>query len=200
VSPSKSKRPPVKILIFPAILRRLRKIGIHLEPFFTVREGGQILPTKSSNFRFDFLAENDFEALVEFSRSEERQVLRSWLDQGKRCFVAWDGSRMIANMWCDFEEFNFPPNYRRLDEDEVYLFAAFAHPDYRGQNLAPQMRNRCYAALRSLGRSRFYSYTDYFNVPARRFKEKLGARNETLRLYVRLFGRWSRTITLRTYR
>jgi GNAT superfamily N-acetyltransferase len=200
VSPNKAKGPPVRFRIFPAILRRLRKIGIHLEPFFTVREGEHRLPIQDSKFRFDFLAENEFEALVEFSQSEGRQVIRSWLDEGKRCFVAWDGPRLIACTWCDFEEFNFPPNYRRLDSDEVYLFAAVAHPDYRGQNLAPQMRNRCYEALRESGRSRFLSYTDYFNVPARRFKEKLGARNEALRLYVRLFGKWSRTVTLRHFR
>jgi len=136
---------------------------------------------------------------MKFEGSPDPELIRTWLDEGKKCFAAWDGPRLVANMWCDFEEFNYPPNYRRLNDDEVYLFAAFSHPDYRGQNLAPNMRLHCYDTLQELGRHSFLSYTDYFNVAARRFKEKLGARNEMLRLYVCLFGRWSRTFTLRTY-
>ena len=102
-------------------------------------------------------------------------------------------------MWCDPNEFNYPPNYRKLDDDEVYLFAAFSNPDYRGQGLAPLMRSAGYAALRNRGKSRFYSYTEFFNTPARRFKEQLGERNELLRLHIDLFGKWSKTMTLRRY-
>lgn len=201
VSQHKSKGQPVRIRIMPAILRRLEKVGIDLEPFFTVREGEvtEALPAGNDKFRFDFLRKNDFAALVEFSHTESPDVFQSWLNEGKRCFGVWDGPKLIANMWCDFKEFNYQPNYRRLQDDEVYLFAAFAHPDYRGQNLAPRMRMHCYEALRAMGKSKFYSYTDYFNTPARHFKEKLGARNEMLRLYICLFRRWSRTLTLRLY-
>lgn len=185
----------------PAILRRLRKIGLHIEPFYTVLEGStekeQML--LNARFRFGFVSAQEFDALAEFEQSESRGTLRKWLDEGKRCYAVWDGDRLIANMWCDFEEFSYAPNYRRLGSDEVYLFAAYSHPDYRGQSLAPTMRLRCYEALTELGISRFYSYTEFFNAAARRFKEKLGARNEELRLHVCLFGRWSSTITLRHY-
>lgn len=196
-----SKGQPVRIRVFPAILRRLGRMGMRLEPFFTVREGEfqQPLKTADSDFRFSFVDEDEFETVVEFERTVDRQTLRSWLDEGRRCFAVWDGPRMVASMWCDFQEYSFAPNYRLLDVDEVYLFAAYAHPDYRGHNIAPQMRLRCYEALREMGKSRFYSYTDYFNVAARRFKEKLGARNELLRLHIRLVDRWSRTFTLRQY-
>ena len=61
------------------------------------------------------------------------------------------------------------------------------------------MRAKGYAALRKMGRSRFYSYTDFLNTPARRFKLKLGARNLALRLHLGLFGKWSKTVTLRRY-
>ncbi|MDH3275155.1 MAG: hypothetical protein OEM64_10230 [Gammaproteobacteria bacterium] len=61
------------------------------------------------------------------------------------------------------------------------------------------MRAKSYAALRELGRNKFYSYTDFFNTAARRFKVKLGARNELLRMHVELFGKWSKTLTLRRY-
>ena len=102
-------------------------------------------------------------------------------------------------MWCDLDEFSHPPNYRKLANDEVYLFAAFADPKYRGQGLAPLMRTAGYAALREMGRNKFYSYTDFFNTAARRFKAKLGARDEALRVHLVLFEKWSRTLTLRRY-
>ncbi len=191
----------MRVRLVPAILRRLRKIGLHIEPFYTVLEGStekeQML--LNARFRFGFIAEEEFDALADFEQSEPRGTLRRWLAEGKRCYAVWDGERLIANMWCDFKEFSYGPNYRRLKSNEVYLFAAYSHPDYRGQSLAPTMRLRCYEALSEMGLSRFYSYTEFFNAAARRFKEKLGARNEELRLHVCLFERWSRTITLRHY-
>lgn len=201
MSQRKSKGPSVRARFVPAILRRLRKIGFHIEPFFTVLEGSKEKEQMvlNADFRFAFITDAEFDALVEFEETESRQTLRKWLDEGKRCYAVWDGPRLIANMWCDFSEFSYAPNFRALDNDEVYLFAAYSHPDYRGQSLAPTMRLRCYETLRELGKSRFYSYTEFFNAAARRFKEKLGARNEALRLHVCLFGRWSRTMTLRRY-
>jgi len=185
----------------PAVLRRLNNVGIHLEPFFTVREG-EARPElgDTGNFRFDFVTEDEFETLNTFIKTDDRSTLRAWLDAGRRCFAVWDGNRLIATMWCDFDEFSFAPNYRKLADDEVYLYQAYSDPSYRGQNVAPNMRLRCYAALRALGRRRFYSYTQFYNAAARRFKMKLGAQNEQLRIHCCLFGRWSNTVTLRTYK
>jgi len=196
----KRKKAPFSARIMPAVLRQLENVGVHLEPFFTVREGESHTELGDTDkFRFDFIAEDEFDSLVAFERIVDRSTLRAWLDSGKRCFAVWDNDKLIATMWCDFDEYNFAPNYRQLAADEVYLYAAYSDPSYRGQNIAPKMRLQCYAALRELGCSRFYSYTQYFNVAARRFKLKLGARNEELRFYYCLFGRWSNTVTLRTY-
>jgi hypothetical protein len=65
--------------------------------------------------------------------------------------------------------------------------------------LTPFMRQQCYAALRARGRDSFYSYSDYFNAASRRFKKKLGAVDESLFVHVTLFGRLTRTFTLRRY-
>ena len=196
-----AKSKPVKARIFRAVLRRLRSAGLHVEPFFTVHEGksDQPLPPSTDTFTFGFLGAADFDELVQFERSESRNTLKAWIDDGKRCFAARHGGKLAATMWCDFQEFNFQPHYRQLQDDEVYLFAAYAHPDYRGMNLAPNLRMSCYQALREIGYTRFCSYTEYFNVAARRFKQKLGAENEQLRLHVCLFDRWCRTFTLCDY-
>ncbi len=46
-------------------------------------------------------------------------------------------------------------------------------------------------------RSIFYSHTHYFNLAARRFKAKLGATDEALRVHVRLGSGAGKTLTLR---
>ncbi len=198
---SNGKHKSIRRRVLPGILRRLRKIGVEITPFLTVLEGhiDSQLPTPSSKFRFGFVPEEEVSSLAELDKAQSLAKIERWLSEGKLCYGAWDGSGLAAKMWCDFTEFNFPPNRRALEDDEVYLFAAYSHPDYRGQGLAPNLRLHAYTALRELGRSRFYSYTDYFNDSARRFKEKLSARNDELRLHVRLFGGWSRTFTLRKY-
>ena len=98
-------------------------------------------------------------------------------------------------MWCDLDEFYHPTRDEKLERDQAYLLVAYVDPDYRGQGLAPQMRAAGYDALRELGRHRFYSYSRFFNAAARRFKEKLGAREEGLRIHFRWFGRWSSCVT-----
>lgn len=196
---AKSRHLPARIV--QGLFRRLKKIGVTIELFITVREGEDsgatvVIPDQ---FRPDFLGAENIDELLRLDRTSERQELETWLQKGILCFGVWDQSRLVAKMWCDPNEYNFPPNYRELDADEVYLFAAFSDPGCRGQGLAPLMRSAGYAALRVKGKNRFYSYTDFFNTPARRFKEKLGARNEHLRLHIGLFGKWSKTMTLRRY-
>lgn len=202
MSQSKIYRRTLRSRIFPAILRRLKSIGLEIIPFINVREGVVDVPAISSgeNFRFEFLSEDDIELLVDMGPNGGVERMRQWMQDGKLCFGAWQGQRLAAKMWCDLKVCNHKPSYRLLDDDEVYLFAAFSHPDFRGQNLAPLTRVKCYESLRELGRTKFYSFTDYFNLPARRFKKKLGAVDEAVMLYVSLFQRWSRTFTLKTYR
>ncbi|MGI9262483.1 MAG: GNAT family N-acetyltransferase, partial [Woeseiaceae bacterium] len=103
-------------------------------------------------------------------------------------------------MWCDPDEMYHPIEAKRLEADEVYLQMAYVDPDYRGQNIAPLMRIAGYEALREIGKTRFYSYSMYENTRARRFKEKLGARSESLTIHVRWFGKWSicRTFPMRS--
>ncbi|MDA0678950.1 MAG: hypothetical protein O3A13_08330 [Proteobacteria bacterium] len=197
----KSIRLPLRARIAPAILRRAKWIGFTIDPFITVSEGESACDSKSTAYEFEyrFITRDEIPLLVNFSPNGGLKKMQSAWDDGKKCYTAWDGQRLAAKMWCDFREYNFRPNYRLLEDDEVYLYAAHTHPDYRGSNLAPELRLRCYDSLRKLGRTRFYSVTVYYNSAARRFKEKIGARNELLRLHISLFGRWSKTITLKKY-
>jgi hypothetical protein len=71
---------------------------------------------------------------------------------------------------------------------------------YRGRNLAPFLRYAVYEHLNRSGHTKLYSITEYFNTPAVKFKEKLGARQLKLGLCVRFFNRWKWGITLKKNR
>ena len=184
------------------ILRRLRWVGLGIELFITVREGEKPVEVSAppETIRFVLLSASDIADLVRLDPGTDEPKVARWFEEGKLCYGIRDDGRLIARMWVDLEEFNYPPARRRLAPNEAYLFAAYIDPGYRGQNLAPLLRAHCYESLEQRGRSRLCSYTDYFNTPARRFKLKLGARDEALKMRVELFGRWATTVTLRSYR
>ena len=196
---AKKRHFPARVLF--GALSRMRKLGVRIEPFLVVREAEESVevPVSPETFRFGYLDANGIDELLRLEPSVDREELVVWFSAGKRCYGVWDSSRLVAKMWCDLDEFSYPPNFRKLENDEAYIYAAFTDPEYRGMSLAPMMRANCYNSLRAMGRNRLYSYTDYFNTPARRFKLKLGARDECLRLHLQLFGKWSSTITLRKY-
>lgn len=181
------------------LLRALKWLGINIDLLIIVREGEMPLENTQpiGAYDFDILTPADIEELVRLEPGTEPEELEKWFREGKRCYGLRDKSRLIAKMWCDFDEFYHPTSPYKLAADEVYLFLAYVDPDYRGQGLATLMRAMSYAALREMGRSKFYSYSRYFNTGARRFKAKLGAREEGLRIHTRLFGKWSKTLTFR---
>ena len=191
--------PPRELLprVTAAVLRRLEVIGIVIRPFVVVREG-VVAASIATHPRFvgGFVDETDLPELVRRG-STNADVCRDRLRRGQLCYAVKDGPRIVAKMWCDLAEINFVPMRRPLAPNEAYLYAAFTDPEVRGQNLAPLMREHCYAALRARGRDVFWSYSDFFNAPARRFKEKLGAVETALGIYVSLFGRLGRTFILR---
>jgi ribosomal protein S18 acetylase RimI-like enzyme len=198
VNRRRSNRSP----LLGGLLNRLTRVGIRIHPFLVVREGDATAGTTVSSdprLTCGFIDADDIAELVRVEPGVDAAKCGDRLRRGLLCYAVKDERRIVAKMWCDLEAFNFPPNYQRLENHEAYLFGAYTDPSYRGQNLAPMMRLNCYAALRAIGRDSFLSYTDYFNVAARRFKQKLGAVEESLRVHVIVFGRFSRSFTLRRY-
>lgn len=185
--------------ILAAFLRAMSWIGVRVDLLVIVREGETPIDVSQppDDYIYDFISVADIEELYRLDPENDRETLATWFQQGKLCFGIRDNKRLIAKMWCDLNEFYHPTHPHMLSADEAYLFLAYVDPDYRGQNLAPKMRAASYAALSGMGRSRFYSYSRYFNSAARRFKTKLGAREEGLRLHFRLFSKWSKSLTFR---
>ncbi len=138
----------------------------------------------------------------EFFGPEEMKVIRaipgrewctedkllSFLDEGKKCFGVKCQGQIAAFNWFYLEEGNCRLRRFRLEDSEVYLFDMYTMKTFRGRGIAPSLRYETYKVLRKMGRSKFYSISDFFNIPSIRFKEKLGSRFLELCLYVRLFG------------
>jgi GNAT superfamily N-acetyltransferase len=198
----KARRAPLSHRIAAALLYRLWQLGIRLRPLIETREDARPLPpapTPQQEFAFVQPTEADIEELVALGSESNREEMLQWLRGGKLCFGLRDGANLVANMWCDLDEVNFAPVWRKLAGDEAYLFAAYTDPRYRGHDLATRLRRVSYAELRARGRTRLCSYSELFNPAARRFKLKLGAVEERLCVNIDLFGRWSRTLTVWRY-
>ncbi len=188
--------------IAEAIGWRLGRLGVQIELFFMVREGGLTanLPPPREDFSFVRLSPTDLQDILGLDSTEQQvKVLARFNDAKDLCFGLRDGSRLVAKVWCSLSWLSHLPVQRALGNREAYLYAAYTDPLYRGRQLAPLLRSGCYRAMQELGRTDLLSYTVYCNTASRRFKAKLGAVEESLHVSVRLFRKWSRTWKLRTY-
>lgn len=121
------------------------------------------------------------------------------LHGGSVCLGMRIDGEVVAVTWAYLGE-NAPNNFPRpLNRKEVLLFDAFTSNACRGMNLMPVLRYHLYLHLQELGRTTYFSTTDYFNSSAQKFKIKLGARRNALTFYVSLFNRWQRVFLLRRY-
>jgi GNAT superfamily N-acetyltransferase len=174
-------------------------MGVRITPLLMVHEDIAARHLDNGPFRMGFEGSDRIDEILPVEPGSDRNEVSRWFAEGKLCFGVRDGERLIAKMWCDTESFHHPLDHHPLGKDAVYLYAACVLNEYRGRDIAVLMRSACCNALRENGFSRFYSCTFYFNYPARRFKEKLGCRNESLHLHINLFGRWARTWVLKRY-
>ncbi len=185
------------------VLRRLRRVGVDIRPCLLVREDLPGPPaaeiTIDPQFRFCQLNEDDLPGIHRLRPGMSLERYRDFLRSGKLCYGLKDGDRLVAKMWIDLERINSVLYNRPLETDEAYLFDAFADEAYRGRNLAPYLRQRCYGEVRARGRRRIYSISEFTNTPARRFKAKLGAVDVALIVFWKVPGFASRRWIVRRY-
>lgn len=129
--------------------------------------------------------------------ANEKETL---LDEHCLCIGLKLKGNIAAYMWCNLNRCHSRLNAFPLKEDEAYLCSADTLKAYRGRNLAPLLRYELYRYLNRMGRTNFYSITEYFNIPAQKFKKKLGARPLRLNVHIRLGSKYERDITLKRFR
>ena len=191
-------------LVLQGLRNRLSRIGLEFRPYYWVLEGSENcaqpeIKGNVSEYSLEFLGRDDMKTIGQKASGYEEEVLLEQIEKGKKCIGLKHKGEIAAFMWLDFEECNFTPNYIRLKENEVYLFSMYTMDIYRGKNLAPYLRCKSYEMLRELGKDTFYSISEYFNYSTIKFKNKLKAKHLKLILYIELFKKFHRSITLRKY-
>ncbi|MBM4258249.1 MAG: hypothetical protein FJ147_20430 [Deltaproteobacteria bacterium] len=188
------------------LIDTVAKLGVRIEPFHLVREGLAARQRPSTMALTDedqvrFLVAEDMPALAAIpGRPPTITDLQQRLRQGNHCLGILRQGTPFAFTWCDLSLCRFEdyPLFH-LQANEAYLFDAFTVEAMRGSGLAPVMRQRMYEELAKLGKDTCYSTTVLFNVPAARFKAKLGARVIELHLLVEICKRWRWHRVLRQY-
>lgn len=189
-------------LLAHKLLQLLGGIGLVIEPYHFYREEGIAVPAapRAGDGEFEFFeagrADADGIAALD-PRADGTARIVADFGKGRRCFALRRGDVIVACSWCDTAVISFEPCRRTLRPDEAYLYGMETLYAYRGHNLAPYLRSRCHDALRAEGRTRVYSYTDCFNGPAIRFKEKIGATILFTGLHLKLPGLPGRNFILR---
>ena len=193
-------------LVLRFLFNRLRNTGVHIIPYYLTQERFNLetrpaVSPEIGPITVSLLSPAEMEAvyaeLVSKGLGMSRAILTKHICE---CFVLKIKGEIVASSWCNLRECHDRLLSFTLKEDEAYLCNAATLNAYRGKNLAPFLRYAVYEHLSRLGRTRLYSITEYFNTPALKFKEKLGARQLRLGLCIRFFNTWKWDITLKRYR
>ena len=191
-------------LVLQTILHLLNTIGITIKPYYWVLEGtdpGEVPEIKGivSEYNVEFLQTGDIRELGTNPWGTPVDKLISDLQAGNKCIALVHNNEIASSMWIYLMECGFKPEKARLGKNEAYLSSMYTPESFRGKNLAPYLRYKSYEFLKQIGREKIYSVTEYFNPAAARYKEKLKARNLRLILYLELFGKFRKSITLKTF-
>ena len=186
------------------LIDALSQAGLRIEPYQLFSEGLASAPRPRGAFGdydISFLGPDDMLEIASIpGRNVTHDDLLRRLHEGKRCLGIKHEGRIAAFTWCDFAACLFETDRLfLLKDDEACLFDAYTLEAFRGHDLAPFMRYRCYEELAKIGRTHCYSVTVLFNVPAVRFKKKLNAKVVELWVLLEIFRRWRYNRRLRTY-
>lgn len=193
-------------LIAETFLRQLIRVGLEISFYYVFKEGlsetkSQKVKSKTEHGEITFLGIDDMRhiACIDDRRDSESDF-RERIARGDHCLALKVDGMIAGFTWCRFDLFAYPPNLGfKLKGNEAYLYDMYILKAYRGSDLAPSLRYRCYEELQKMGRDVLFSFSDKFNTPAIRFKGKLGARITSLCLYVNFGKRYQWNWNLRNY-
>lgn len=186
------------------LLHFLSLTGIKVALFYWVQESIDCSPKVKlddtiENYSFEFLTPDELKKVRWLAGEPSLDNKLRKLKDGNKCLAVKHRGEIVGYTWAELGKCSDVMLTINLESNEAYLFDMFIDRSFRGKNIAPRLRVECYEALRSLGYDTGYSISDYFNTPSVRFKTKLNARFLKLFLYIRLFGRFSRTWRLKDY-
>ena len=183
----------------------LSKIGLRIAPYYEFRENVSpdfLSPCSGlgQGYEIGFWEAPEIKQMAKIPgrRFSEEELLKR-LEDGHRCLGIKKDNKLAAFSWCNFRAKTFRWHRLPLNDREVFLFDAFTLPEFRGRKLAPVLRYNLYRELTKQGYTGFYSYSDFFNTPAIKFKKTLKAKKEQLNLYIVLFDKFVFHFRLKQY-
>ena len=186
--------------------RRLSRRGLTIRPLYVFKEGLSGRKPKDferscREYETAFLTSEDMKVLDRIDgRDTTEGAMRDLIGKGGKCLGIKIDGKIAGFTWCRFDRFDHPLTKEfTLRENEAYLFDMYVLKAYRGMNIAPFLRYRCYEELAEIGRTVLYSYSDVSNGSAVRFKKKLDARVVSVWLHIRLGKRFQWNWKLKTY-
>jgi hypothetical protein len=192
--------------VFQWLHRRLAKIGIDIFPYYWVLEGKDPIspPEFHGNleeYTFEFFGSQEMKEIGETAdlKGLEKPLLAR-LEKGNKCYGVKHLGRIVGYTWMDIQKSTYRGNEFLLGDHEAYLFDMYTKRSYRGKNIAPYLRYKCYKALNKMGRDTFYSVSEFYNPPSIKFKKKLNAEFVKLGLHISLFKKLRWHFILRKYK
>lgn len=191
-------------LVIQSIRNQLARIGIEITPYYWVQEGlyTEIIPQPQGALSDYSLFTLDGEGIQSIIHNIRGYTLEDFLhrqEEGQLCYGMKYKDEIAAIMWANLKECVFRPGNSKLGKDEAYLHSMYTLESFRGYNIAPYLRYKCYEALNMMGRDKLYSITEYFNKSAIKYKQKLQAKNLDLYLIINLFGKFRWFFHLKSY-
>lgn len=186
------------------LLLHLQKIGIDVMPYVVYREhmrsSGAGLPSELKIERITInnarYAVNRFPA-----GNATSEIWLKRITEGDIGLLMSHEGEPVGYTWTDTRTFHLrsaKPLFM-LNDKQAYLANTFIVPQARGRRLSLPLRHHMYAELDSMGYEDFFSISEFFNTPAKKFKRRLGATPLELRLSVELFRRWECDIRVYQY-
>lgn len=190
-------------LLLLTIRNVLTRIGLDFEPYWIEREGLDCCnePELKDVKEFYTLKIVDDSLIREQFRilAWNTAELESILSSDHYSFGLFRQDQIAAIMIAFINEYTFKKQHLTLGPHEAYLANMYTYENFRGKNLAPYLRYKCYEMLAKEGKTTCYSVTQYFNSSSLKFKAKLGARHQELYLHVGLFNKFRKTFLLKRY-
>ena len=191
-------------LVLSLIFEKLSTIGINIRLSYLTQEClfdeiDQNLKPELEPLTAAFLSFSETKIIYDHPESKLAMIdnKKKYIEDGYRCFALKYNDEIMTYMWCNLMKchgvYPFP-----LKEDEAYLSGAYTFRAYRGKNLAPFLRYQLYQHLNKLGRTKFYSFTEVFNTPAIKFKNKIKAKPLKIILSIKLFDKYGWTFMTRS--
>lgn len=116
----------------------------------------------------------------------------------ERAYAIKDNGKIVSFLLIGVNEIKHLGTKVKLKRNEAHLYFTWTLKEHRGNGLAEALRHKVYSLLKDEGRYTFYSFTDYGNKSALRFKEKIKAKKLALYLYIKI-GKFEKRIKIKSY-